>query len=97
MKKTYSKTGRTCRVTFELAGAGEAQKIALLGDFNEWNPGAHFLKRRKDGTYAVTVSLEAGQEYRYRFLKDGQTWLNDPEADKRVANPFGTEDSVVVV
>ena len=34
MKKEYTKTGRSCKVTFELA-AGDAKEVALLGDFND--------------------------------------------------------------
>jgi 1,4-alpha-glucan branching enzyme len=96
MKKEYTKTGRSCKVTFELA-AIEANQVALLGDFNEWNSTANRMKRQKDGRFTATVSLKPGTDYKYRFLADGQTWLNDPEADNHVPNSFGTEDSVVSV
>ena len=97
MKKTYAKTGRSCKVTFEIENAGDAEQVSLLGDFNEWNASEHLMKRRKDGSFSVTVSLKPGSEYRYRFLADGEKWLNDPEADNYVPNSFGTEDSVVTV
>ena len=34
--------------------------------------------------------------YRYRFLVDGE-WRDDPECELRVANPFGTQDALLLV
>ena len=73
MKKTYAKSGNTCRVTFSLPKDVEAKEVALLGEFNEWDPDKHPLKKRKDGRFSVTVSLPAGKEYRFRYLLDGGT------------------------
>ncbi len=97
MKKTYSKNGNTCRVTFELPSEIEADTVALCGEFNEWDPQCHQLKRRKDGRYWLTVSLESGKHYRFRYLLDGEKWENDWAADGYVANEFGVENSVVAV
>ncbi len=97
MKKAYSKTGRSCRVTFELPAQFNAQAAALCGEFNEWDPVQHPLKRRRDGSFSLTVSLKPGREYRYRYLLDGEQWENDPAADNYVPNVFGTEDSVVAI
>ena len=97
MKKLYTKTGRSCRVTFELPAQVDANTVALCGEFNEWDASKHPMKRRKDGSFSITVSLKPGGEYRFRYLVDGERWENDWEADKYVPNEFGTEDSVVVV
>ena len=97
MKKTYSKTGSTCRVTFELPAEVGAKSAALCGQFNDWEKSAHVLKRRKDGSFSVMISLNPGSEYRYRYWVDGERWENDWAADKYVPNEFGTEDSVVIV
>ena len=97
MKRAYSRTGRACRVTFELQPEGSVQAAALCGEFNDWNPTVHPMKRRKDGSFSVTLSLLAGQQYRFRYLLDGKYWTNDVTADAYVANPFGSEDSVVQV
>ena len=97
MKKTYTKTGRSCRVMFELPRQVNAQTVALCGEFNEWDCTKHPMKRRKDGSFSLAVSLKPGTEYRYRYLLDGEKWENDWAADRYVPNTFGTEDSVVVV
>ncbi len=97
LKKNYSKTRSSCRVTFKLPADIEAETVALLGDFNEWNADSHLLTRRKDGSHSTTVSLEAGQDYRFRYLLDNDRWVNDEAADREVANRFGTRDCVISV
>jgi 1,4-alpha-glucan branching enzyme len=97
MKKSYTKTGRSCRVTFELPAQVDADTVALCGEFNEWDAAKHPMKRRKDGSFSITISLKPGNEYRFRYLVDGERWENDWDADKYVPNEFGTEDSVIVV
>lgn len=97
MKKTYSKTGKYCRVTFRLPLEINAKKVALCGDFNQWNASANPLKRLKDGSFSVTISLEAGRQYQFRYLLDGERWENDWEADGYAPNEFNQENSVVSV
>ena len=97
MKKTYSKTGSSCRVTFSLPPDVGAETVALCGEFNEWNPEKHPLTRRKNGSFSTTVSLKPGAEYRFRYWVNGKRWENDWEADKYIPNEFGSEDSVIVV
>jgi 1,4-alpha-glucan branching enzyme len=95
--KSYTKNQRTCRVTFELPAVIEATAANVVGDFNGWSDAAIPMKKRKDGRLSVTVSLEAGRAYRYRFLLDGERWENDWAADAYVPNDFGSEDSLVKV
>ena len=97
LKKTYSKTGKMCRVTFSLPAAVAAQTAALLGEFNDWNPTQSPLKRKKDGGFYTILTLEAGREYRFRYLLDGERWENDWAADEYAPGEFGSEDSVVRV
>jgi hypothetical protein len=56
---------------------------------------AHPMKRRKDGSFSVALTLKTGQSYRFRYLLDGERWENDWEADGYVENDFGDEDSLV--
>ena len=97
IKKTYSKTGRSCRVIFELPPEVNVETSHVCGEFDEWDRTAHPMKRRKDGSFTVSIPLKPGQEYRFRYLLDGERWENDGHADAYVPNPFGSEDSVVRV
>ena len=97
IKKAYTKTGRICRVTLQLPAGVKAQTASLCGDFNNWDAGKHQMKRRKDGSFGLTISLKPGQSYRFRYLLDGVRWENDWAADDYVPNPFGSDDSVLQV
>jgi 1,4-alpha-glucan branching enzyme len=99
IKKIYLKTRKVCKVCFQLPrqAANGAGHVSLVGDFNEWNQMSHPMRRLKDGTFSVTLDLEPGREYQYRFLIDGSIWENDWHADKYVANPFGSGDNSVVI
>jgi 1,4-alpha-glucan branching enzyme len=67
-------------VTFVLADDLEGE-VSVVGDFNDWTPGAHLLRRRSNGTLSVTVTVPAGRRIHFRYLASGGRWFNDPEAD----------------
>ncbi len=97
LKKTYSKTGKICRVTFQVPAEVAAQQVALAGEFNDWDTGAIPLRKRRNGSFSVTISLRSGRDYRFRYLLDGERWENDWQADAYVPNAYGSDDSVVRV
>jgi 1,4-alpha-glucan branching enzyme len=92
-KKTPSKNGNSCKVTFELPGDVTAEEVVLVGDFNEWQ--GEPMPKRRDGRFSLTVTLPAGREYRYRYLLDGERWENDWAADAYAPNDYGSEDSIL--
>lgn len=50
----------------------------LLGEFNNWDPAKGIvLEKKKDGSLATEVELEAGQTYQYRYLLNDGRWVND--------------------
>ncbi|MDJ0755684.1 MAG: isoamylase early set domain-containing protein [Ardenticatenaceae bacterium] len=97
LKKSYTKTGKKCRVTFKLPAEVSAEQATLVGEFNDWDETANPMKRLKDGSFSAQVSLAAGQTYRFRYLLDGERWENDWEPDGYSPNNHGTEDSLVKV
>lgn len=94
--KTQAKRGATTKVTFELPAESVSERAVLCGDFNSWLQDATPLTRRKGGRYSVTLTLEQGRSYRFRYLIDGERWENDPNADEYVDNSFGSKDSVIL-
>ncbi len=97
LKKNYSKSGKICRVTFRLPAEVDSDSAFLCGEFNQWDVESTPMKKLKDGSFSVTVSLDAGQSYRFRYLLDNGRWENDWEADAYLPNQLGTDDSVVTV
>ena len=84
------------RVTFELPASVWAERVNLVGEFNDWDTTATPLgHNRTDANWGATVELEAGRRYRFRYLIDGKEWLNDWHADDYAENPYGSYDSVV--
>ena len=79
--------------TFVLEGAEEAGSAALAGDFNGWNSGAHPMRRTNRG-WTVTVPLAEGTRY-YKFVLDGNRWLDDPRNPDRVDDGHGGANSVL--
>ena len=97
LEKKYSPAGKSCKVTFALPVEDYMKSVAVLGEFNNWDPNEDIMKLKKSGVYELTKSLKAGNSYRFRYLVNGEVWLNDSSADYFVENDFGSEDSVVNV
>ncbi|MCG6982407.1 MAG: isoamylase early set domain-containing protein [Deltaproteobacteria bacterium] len=99
IKKEYLKTKDVCKVTFRLpkVAAPGAKKASIVGDFNSWSIYATPMKKLKNGDFTITLELEPGKEYQFRYLIDDDRWENDWNADKYVRSPFGSDNSVVYV
>ena len=83
------------RVTFTVDPQVGARTAAVSGEWNDWPADADVMHRDADGGFRVTVSLNAGRAYRFRYLLDGHRWDNDWAADAYQPNDFGGDDSVV--
>ena len=86
---------KTLRALNFFCNAPQAQAVSLVGDFNQWNPAAHPMKRMPDGAWALTVELPHGH-HRYAFLVDGVLTL-DPRAQGITRNDQGERVSLVPV
>ncbi|MBN2618196.1 MAG: isoamylase early set domain-containing protein [Spirochaetales bacterium] len=95
--KKFLKTKPECKVTFVLdkEACKDGSRVNLVGDFNEWDKEVTVLKKNKNGDYSVTLDLETGKDYHYRYLIDGEKWVNDWEADYYAPTEYNSENSVV--
>jgi 1,4-alpha-glucan branching enzyme len=75
--------------------ATDANQVCLIGDFNNWTPGSHPMKRQPGGAWLIQVSLCHGH-HRYLFLVDGRPTL-DPMADGIARNELGERVSLRAV
>jgi 1,4-alpha-glucan branching enzyme len=85
------------KVVFTLPATIYAEDVALCGEFNDWRGDDIKLVRDRRGRWHTTVALEPGRAYRFRYLLDGQRWENAWNADRYVPNPYGEDDSVLVL
>ena len=75
----------------------EASSVALVGDFNDWDPTADpLLPARAGALWTVTIPLTPGH-HRYAFVVDGRRWAHDPGAPRAAGDDFDTPSSVVTV
>jgi hypothetical protein len=75
--------------------APQAASVALVGDFNDWDP-ARAPMQTAHGVWATAIRLAPGR-YRYAFLVNGVEWRADPSAPAAKDDEFGTPSSVVTV
>ena len=74
-----------------------AEKMAVIGSFNHWQPEGYQLHRSlTDGTWQLSVSMQAGQ-YTYAFLIDGRYVMADPSALWELDDGFGNRNSILTI
>lgn len=80
VRKLPSPKSGCVRVVFEIPASLWANRVYLVGDFNEWNTSATPFERMRDGVWRVTLDLPAHRRYEFRYLADG-VWYTDFHAD----------------
>ena len=82
------------KVTFRVPGDVSAGKISVVGDFNDWAPGANPLRRSGDARTG-SVTLDGGRRYAFRYLGEGGEWFNDQDAHGYEHNEYGETNGVI--
>lgn len=93
-KVAAPKVGSSNPISLELVKP-EAKKVFVAGSFNQWRPETTPLVSAGNGRWIGSLTVQPGR-YEYLFVVDGQ-WLPDPNAKETVNNPFGGQNSVLVV
>jgi 1,4-alpha-glucan branching enzyme len=84
------------RVTFELPSALWAERVNLVGDFNDWDTTATpMIRNRAHASWRATIELPLGRRYLFRYLLNGAEWLNEWQADDYEETDDGVYSSVV--
>ena len=89
-----SRPGRdgTVRVTFALPIDDPGGAVSVVGNFNDWNPYSHPLRRRANQTRSAAVTVRAGSTLHFRYLGEGGVWFDDETV---IVQPGG--DAVITV
>jgi len=91
-KEAPRSTAKSVRFSVRLPQADEA---SVTGEFTQWDPEGIPLHHSGGDEWYTTLALAPGM-YEYRLRVDGE-WRDDPHAVRRVPNPFGTENGVLIV
>jgi len=83
IKKAKAARDGTVRVTFTLPADEPHGAVSVVGDFNDWNPFAHPLRRRANGIRSAAVTVPVGSMLRFRYLAEGGVWFDDETAPAR--------------
>ena len=94
IEKHKPKRGKGVKVTFSIPIEWLPTKVAVVGDFNGWDPGANPM-RKKGGNWTTSVVLEAGHQHRFRYLDVDGRWHDDPAADAVALNDVGATDCII--
>lgn len=92
-KRKSSQPGFVC-VCFELPAYLWADRVYVVGDFNDWDRQRTPLHQARDGVWRVEIDLPCGQRFQFRYYVDNH-WLTDNHADGMTDNPYGTQNSIV--
>jgi 1,4-alpha-glucan branching enzyme len=87
--------GKKFQVTFTMPPMPGVETLHLCGEFNGWSDTANPMKREPDGSWTVSLSVEGGKSYMFRYRDNSGEWHNDWAADAYVPNQFGSENSVL--
>lgn len=80
IRRQKMKNGVT-KVTFALPLDEAPEATSVTGDFNNWDPMTHPLKKRSNGTRSTSVELNEGDVVQFRYLRNGGVWFNEADSE----------------
>jgi 1,4-alpha-glucan branching enzyme len=81
LRISAEKAGKS-KVSFILPEGAHRGPVSVVGNFNNWKPGAHKLVKRSNGTRSVSVTVSPGTELHFRYLGSEGAWFDEPDADE---------------
>lgn len=76
--------------------AKPGSNVFVAGTFNGWNPKTNQLQDSSSRGHFKTVTHVPSGKHEYKFVVDG-VWVADPACNERIADTFGSENSVLHV
>lgn len=73
-----------------------ADSVSVAGEFNGWNHLATLLKRNDSGLWSTEIKVPTGR-FEYKFIINGQRWIEDPSNGMKAPDNYGGLNSVLVI
>jgi len=74
-----------------------ATRVSVAGDFNGWSQITTPLKCNGSGLWSTEIVVPNTGRFEYKFIVDGQRWIEDPSNGMKAPDNHGGLNSVVVV
>ena len=74
-----------------------AYSVSVAGDFNDWSQAATPLKRDNSGLWFTEIVVTRGGRFEYKFIINGQHWIEDPSNGLKAPDNYGGLNSVLVI
>jgi serine protease AprX len=74
-----------------------AQSVSVAGDFNGWSQEDTPLKRNESGLWLTEIVVPRAGRLEYKFIVNGQRWIEDPSNGMKAPNNYGGLNSVLVI
>jgi len=95
VKQAPVKGRKAVKVNFVLPKDAVSGNVSVVGDFNGWDPFAHPLRPRRDGTRSAVVTLPPGRRFAFRYLAEGGRWHDDDTAEAFEPNGLGGHNAII--
>jgi hypothetical protein len=93
-KSTDGKNGKVW-VDFSMPAIDGCEFLYLVGWFDESDESVYLMERTANGDWSLSLELEAGCQYQYRFRTLDGRWLNDP-ARSPASGELGLNTSFII-
>jgi serine protease AprX len=74
----------------------DADSVSVAGDFNGWSRAATPLTRDGCGLWSTEIVVPQAGRLEYKFIVNGQRWLEDPSNGMKTPDNYGGLNSVLV-
>ncbi|HEU4506628.1 MAG TPA: S8 family serine peptidase [Pyrinomonadaceae bacterium] len=74
-----------------------ANSVSIAGDFNGWSQSATPLKRNGSGLWSTEITAPRTGRFEYKFIVNGQRWIEDPSNGVKAPDNYGGLNSVIVL
>ncbi len=74
-----------------------AVSVSLVGDFNGWDSGQTLFNKNRHGIWTASIPCQPSGTYRYKYLVDGERWIEDPSHGFKEDDGLGGFNSILKV
>jgi 1,4-alpha-glucan branching enzyme len=74
-----------------------AHSVSVAGDFNGWSQIATPLQRNGSGLWTTDIAIPRTGHFEYKYIINGQRWIEDPSNGMKAPDNHGGLNSVLVI